>query len=39
MQIVSYNLHEISSPVFWKKKYENYFKMSSAGIFYPACLA
>ena len=36
MQIVSYNLHEMSNTVFWKK-YENYLKMSSADFFYPEC--
>ena len=31
MQIVSSgdSLHEMSKPVFWKKKYEKYFNMSS----------
>ena len=34
MQIVSFddNLHNVSKPIFWKKK-AKYFKMSSADIF------
>ena len=35
MQIVSErdNLHEMPKPTFWKKKWEKYFKLSSAEIF------
>ena len=35
MQIVSTgdNLHEMSNPIFWKKKSEKYFRMLSAEIF------
>ena len=35
MQIVSLgdNLHDMLKPIFWKKKSENYFRLSSAEIF------